>query len=526
MRRPQLAALALLAAFAAAVLALEPRSFGLPPGHHGRVSASRLALIGNAYAGNGFVGYVGRRERAPGVVESVYWNRAPFFFDALARPLVRPWQRDLADAVYWGHQLMNGIYLLTLWIAFRFLLQLTGDPTRAALAAIGALCGHYFLTYKDLVEQNRLGALAVALVLLGSARLLLRGDRRGFWLAVLPASCMGEAAPAALVLALLNALLFVAPRASGGSAGSVLVHLRSAAFAAWCASALVSAAAIAYNARAEAAARSAPLSETGIVASALRRTGAAPTFDRHAQWSEVLPRQWRSMRRGLAPEFVHALAHLDRDGATVARAARRAARAASLAIGIAGGVALALWLVRERGARRLLLCFALLSGLAYTLPMRRFAHFHDFTATYYLGSCLLFWAALLRGPPDRAPRLRAVALAAVAALSLATLARARSQETPEWQSLAREVDRARAAIGRPGPRVHPAESLLESVPAAAWLFFPDSVVTSEAARADVVVTRGRACSDGEELAPGNQRLRVFAPPCARLSAEPDGDRGR
>lgn len=505
-------ALGMLAAFALLVLALEPACFGLPPGHHGWVTSQHLAIVRNAHAGNRFVGYTGLFEERPGELHHFYFDRAPFAFEALAHALLRPFEDRTQRYLHLARQLMNGVFVLTLFVCFRFLCLLLGDPRRAGVTALAACSGHYFLHYKNLFEQNRLGALAVVLVLYGSARLLLAGDRRRFWWAVLPASCMGEAAPAAFALLALNALLFAARAESGGSSRSPAAHLRSPAFAALCASGLIYAGWIAYNVSVESAIRGVPAAQTELVDSALRRLGVVRDSPGAG---EFLAGQWRAIRRGVVPEALYQLAHLDTRDEPLRVWVERAAKAASIALWLAGGLACARWLARERGARRLLIGLALLSGPAYLLPMRRLAHYHDFIATYWIGLDLVFWAALLgAGWGGRgAGRLRELAVAAVAALSLLCARQQLASRTPDWPRLAAEVDRARSLVGRERPRLYAPEGwrdFLEGVPYALSFFFPDSIVTSRVEGADYVVTR-RARQAGEDLLPGNSRVRVYAP---------------
>ncbi|MBW1685107.1 MAG: hypothetical protein JRS35_08590 [Deltaproteobacteria bacterium] len=506
-------ALGMLAVFGLLVLVLEPASFGLPGGHHGYVTANHLAIVRNADVRSYFVGYVGILEEAPDAPDYFYFNRAPFFFEALVHPLLGPVGAHTQPYVYWGHQVMNGVYLLTLFVAFRFLCLLLGDPRRAALAALAAFSGHYFLYYKNLVEPHQLGVLAVVLVLYGSARLLLEGDRRWFWLAALAASCMGEAAPAAFTLALLNALVFAASVEHGGTGRSVAAHLRSPFFAVLCASALVSFAFISYNVLVEAAMRDVPVAETGVVDAAMRRLGFAPGWEGIATLGDFAEGQLKMIRRGLVPEALYQLAHLRGYDVVGRDLLEFVGKWLTIVLWLAGIVAVVRWFGHERGPRGLLIALALLSGPAYMLPLRRIAHFHDFFSTYYVGLNLVFWAALLRELPGWGDRAWRGVVAAIVILSLWSVTRTHLAETPDWPELAAEVDRARAVVGRGAPRIHAPEGwqvFLDGVPPSLFFFFPDSIVTLVEEDADYLITR-HGDPEGEDLLPANRMVRVFAP---------------
>jgi hypothetical protein len=506
-------ALGMLAAFGLLVLVLEPASFGLPGGHHGYVTANHLAIVRNADARSHFVGYVGILEEAPDAPDYFYFNRAPSVFEALVHPLLGPVDAHTQRYVYWGHQVMNGVYLLGLFVAFRFLCLLLGDPRRAALAALAAFSGHYFLYYKNMVEPHRLGILAVALVLYGSARLLLEGDRRRFWLAALAASCMGAAAPAVFTLALLNALVFAARVEHGGTGRSVAAHLRSPFFAILCASALVSLAFISYNVLVEAAMRGVPVAETSVVDGAMRRLGFAAGWEEIPRLGEFAEGQLKMIRRGLVPEALYRLAHLGPCDEVGRESLEFAGKWLTIFLWLAGVVAVVRWLGRERGPRRLLIALALLSGPAFMLPLRRVAHFHDFASTYYIGLNLVFWAALLRELPGWGGRAWRGTVAAIVILSLWSVTRTQPRETPDWPEMAAEVDRARALVGRDAPRIHAPEGwqvFLDGVPPALFFFFPDAIVTSLAEGSDYLITR-HGEPEGEDLLPENRLVRVFAP---------------
>ena len=145
-------------------------------------------------------------------------------------------------------------------------------------------------------------------------------------------------------------------------------------------------------------------------------------------------------------------------------------------------------------------------------PMKRLAHFHDFTTTYYIGASLVFYAALLRESRFVGARRAHAAVFIIAALSIWSTAEVQRRETPGWPELAAETDRARAAIGSETTRLYTPEGrreFLSGVPYSMFLFFPNAIMTDTPGPADYIVTR-TAYGERTNLVPQNRSVRVFA----------------
>jgi hypothetical protein len=162
-------------------------------------------------------------------------------------------------------------------------------------------------------------------------------------------------------------------------------------------------------------------------------------------------------------------------------------------------------------ARRQVVLVLTLAGPAWVVAMRNLSAFHDYTAMYYLGIPLAFYASL--AGLIRLPRLGWVM---AVALSLAVFGARHAQ----IQDLHREIGgpyssythdymRIAAALPAGGQRIF----LADGVPYAPYAFgfyLPDDVL-APADRADYVITRNRKLG-GVDLTPDNSHVFLLQNP--------------
>jgi hypothetical protein len=174
-----------------------------PVGSHRSIS-QHLALIKNSGADNWFLGHVEKSIAADGSYRHAYLSRTPVLFEAISHYPPAPFRDRPTLYTYLCHQWMNLVFLATMFLTYELAVLVLESRRRAAFVALLVFSGIYFQLFKDLVEQNRLGALAFAAMVYLIALEEKGRPPRGFYLLAAVACLIGEAAPGMFVLGAWN----------------------------------------------------------------------------------------------------------------------------------------------------------------------------------------------------------------------------------------------------------------------------------------------------------------------------------
>ncbi len=406
------------------VVGWEPGYNELQPGHHGWVSSHTLAVIAHATPANGFVGYAEAYITEEGQLDYRYFDRYPVFFSAAMHALLSLKSR-LSTQVYLAKQAMNGIFVLTVVVAFLLLRKLSLTPLRALTACLLAVASPYLIFYKDMVHFDQPALLGLLLLILAIALQKINGQRYVVYGATLLAVGLGRGYASLVVLLVWFALeaIEVLRRRGLSFRQKVGALFALTAFRALVLGTAWAALNLTYNIHVEAVKRGIPSLNTSIIRSASKRLALDPEFN--AENADVL--DWRYF---VSDELIRLVRWSfpiwNYEGSWL------------VSTGIVG-LMLAVIVVFGRTldpARREILKILTLSGPIWLFALRNLSAFHDYTAMYFIGIPLAFFAsvaALLR-----LPRLGWVL---AAALSLAVFAARNAQ----IQNLHRQIGGASSA---------------------------------------------------------------------------------
>lgn len=482
------------------VVGLEPGYNELQPGHHGWVTSHTLAIISHATPENRFVGYALALADEQGHVDYDYFDRTPVFFSAGMHILLSFWER-ISTKIYLAKQAMNAIFLLTVLASFGLVRTLTGRTLLAVAVSILAVSSRYLLFYKDMVHFDQPALMGTVLLVFGIAQHTIRGRRWAAYLAAFVAVSFGGLAFAPLFVILVWLLIEV-----GLSLGQAGPGIRAKAGKIWrldslrvlglsAGWALVN---LAYNAQAEMAKRGVSLAETSIVQSAVNRLALNPAFNESYQrllnWNYFVSDEVIRAVRWIFPIWNY-----------------EGSAGLSVLIVFAIGVTIVLYGRSVDRSRRVVLAVLTLSGPIWLFVMRNLSAFHDYTAMFYLGMGLAFYAALLS-----LLRLPRAAWVAVIFLCLAVFTE-RNLSTQAWHvTIGRPLNaythdfmRISAALPGPGYFIYYRDDV-PYAPYAAGFYLPDQYIAPPQA-ADFVVAGDPGYAD-ELLTPGNSRRFLFAMP--------------
>ncbi len=427
----QLWVLAMGAAFALIVFLSQNRVVGwepgyneLQPGHHGWVSSHTLAVIAHATPANGFVGYAEAYITDEGQLEYRYFDRYPVFFSAAMHWLLSLKPR-LSTQVYLAKQAMNGIFVLTVVVAYLLLRKLSLTPLRALTACLLAVASPYLIFYKDMVHFDQPALLGMLVLILAIALQKINGQRYVIYGATLLAVGLGRGYASLVVLLVWFALEAIEVLGRRGlsfrqriGALFTLTAFRAlvlgTAWAAWN---------LTYNIQMEAVKRGVPTLETSIIRSASKRLALDSEFN--AANADVL--DWRFF---ISDELIRLVRWSfpiwTYEGSWLVSA---------------GIIGLMLAVIIRFGrtldpARREILKILTLSGPIWLFGLRNLSAFHDYTAMYFIGIPLAFFASV--AALVRLPRL---GWTLAAAFSLAVF----TARNAQMQNLHREIGGASSA---------------------------------------------------------------------------------
>jgi hypothetical protein len=387
-RLPGFATLAVFAALALYVLASQNRFVGFEPGyderqpkHHGWVSSHALAIISHATAENGFVGYALAYAGPNGTIRYDYFDRYPVFFSAAMHQALSITER-LSSKVYIAKQIMNLIFLATVFFAALIVDKLVGSKPAALAAAVLAMSSEYLLFYKDMVHFDQPALLGMMILVYTLALYRIDGRRRIPYLGTVLAVSMGRgyASFAVLIVWWVIETAGLLKRTGGGWKHSLPWVVRQPATRACMLGLGLGALFLAYNIGVEAIRTETPILRTSIVESAENRLGMDEAFnERHAlviAWDRFIPDQLDRLVRWSVP--------LRKPGGeTLPNLLILAAALAVIARQVSH------W-DRDRQAVALLL---LVPGFVWLIAMRNMSGPHEYTSMYYLGVPLLFYAS-------------------------------------------------------------------------------------------------------------------------------------
>src|SRR5262245_55708504 len=145
----ELGALALAFVF---ILADQVVDQGFQKGHRGWCSANVLAIIENATAENGFVGYTLDFLEADGRHFYYYFDRYPVFFSAGMRVALKTVSLSRGAQIQLARQIMNLLHGLTLVASVGLLLELEVAAGIAVGAVALAASGTLIVAYRDMIH--------------------------------------------------------------------------------------------------------------------------------------------------------------------------------------------------------------------------------------------------------------------------------------------------------------------------------------------------------------------------------------
>jgi hypothetical protein len=381
------------------VVGWEPGYNELQPKHHGWVSSHTLAIIAHATPANAFVGYAEASIDENGEEQYDYFDRYPVFFSVGMHTLLSLKSR-LSTQVYLAKQAMNGVFLLTVIVAYLLVRKFTGRTLSSFAIAVASVSSPYLLFYKDMVHYDQPALLGILILIYAIALHKIDNRRRVVYGAALLSVSLGRGYASFAVLGtwvFLEALTLIRTRDLPWSQrwarfvrlDAVRVFILAIAWGGAC---------LLYNTSVEAYRRGVSLGETSIVQSALDRLalneGFNESYFRILNWRTFLLDQVIRVVRWSLPVWEY-------EGPAALSAAIVAAMLA----------AITLHARRLEAGRRMVFFILAGSGIVWLFAMRNLSAFHDYTAMYYLGIPLAFYSAV-------ASRLRLPRLAWIAVVLL------------------------------------------------------------------------------------------------------------
>ena len=438
--RSRLLSCTVLAVVAAATLLTQCRLVGFQPGHHGWVTAHGLAIISNATADSGWLGYTARLRSASGEASYYYFDRYPVVFSAAMHSLLQFAGEPGADQIFLARQLMNLIFLATLVAGYLLVRLLIADRLAALAATLLCFSGYYCIYYKDMVHFDQPAVLGFVVLLYAVSWQFVRGRSRWVYAAGLFAVLLGRGYASFAILAVWIGIDLLGVLRERPRENLLAGVLRSDAVRVSCVCFIVATSALAYNIATESRITGAAWYETSIVSSAQRRLGFEASFDRQIAddltWGRFAERQIKQLARSVTPYAVSREAGMSK---TVRRVIQF----------VLAGTLVYLLVNTWRTAdpqRQKIFALLVLSGFVWMIPMRRLTYFHDYTTLYYLGLSLALFAALAgRVAARRAPSLLAAALV-VFALSLVLVRQDENSVARQVNPTTRDFDRIRPLL--------------------------------------------------------------------------------
>jgi hypothetical protein len=369
---------------AALVFGLQAPNEGFYGPNHGWTSSHGLAIITHATPANGFVGHALQQRAPDGSLGYTYFDRYPFFFSAGMNRLLSL-AESLPVRVRLARGAMNVIYMATLFVAWRLVVRLTDRPIVAFGAVVLAFSGWWTVFYKDMVHYDQPALFGNFLLLWALARYKLDDDRRTVYLAALVAVSLGRGYSSYMILGLWALTEAVGLWRADGTLWAQFVRLmRHDAVLVTLAAILWGGAFLGYNLYTESVRRDAPLAETSIVDSALRRLPFGGEKDAGRTVGKDVPPwdafAWLQFTR--VPRWTLPFKLTDTPPVAL-----------PVTVGL-WALAAAWWWRERRPHYRLLIGLTAVWGVFWLGFMINLAHGHRYTMMYGLGLNVVAWAAV------------------------------------------------------------------------------------------------------------------------------------
>jgi hypothetical protein len=352
------------------------------PNHHGWVSAHTLAIISNATPQDYFVGYALVEIDDQGELHYDYFDRYPFFFSATMNQILSL-AGTLADKILLAKQVMNFIFLATVILAFLLIDKLINDKILALTTTLLSFSNLYLLWYKDMVHFDQPALFGFLLLIYAIAFYKLDGTKRFLYAATFIAIALGRGYASYSIFAIWLAIeAFLILKTRGLSLVEKIKQiLRHPSFYLFMVAIAWGGLLLGYNILIEARTRHVTILQTSIIQSARSRLSLNPEFNIEKEgiinWPDFLEGQvdrvvrWafplRSINKGL---FVSSM----------------------ILIGMF--LVMGLMMRKESVEKRIIYLILALSGFGWLIPLRNLSAFHDYTAMYYIGIPLSFFAAV------------------------------------------------------------------------------------------------------------------------------------
>ncbi len=359
------------------VVLMQNGKVGFELGHHGFLSSHGVSLAKNLSIGNGLLLFHAANVADNGAVTYEAYNRFPVFPFLALKGVMAVLEPDLASQVYWSRQVMNLFLCLAMLFAFLALRETLDDPHLALCAVLLSFSSFYIQYYGDMIFNDTPALFGFTLALWLAARSRARAPRtRTLAAAAVVAISMGWQ-PYAVFLCW---TLVDAVNAARGRDGGLRALATRPSVVAFSVAVLWGVLVLGAEFLNEWRVLGGSFREIGSLQAALWRAGGAnPDIDvRYAEalrWTAYL---WQQGER-IAGLFVPASLAPVLLGPEPALPLVGLAAAGLLVLSIVKAV-------RDRSfAAKGWFLLLLVSGFFWTLPMRKFAAFHDFQTIYYIG---------------------------------------------------------------------------------------------------------------------------------------------
>ena len=349
----------------------------------GSVSSKTLAIISQATRANGFVGYAFWSKDDQNQLVYDYFDRYPVFFSAVMHRILAL-RTKLSSQIYLAKQVMNLIFVATLFVAFLIGDKLIKNKLLSLGAVLIAFANPYLMFYKDMVHFDQPALFGFLLLTYAIALYKIDGLRWPMVIATFVAVALGRGYASFAVLGLwmvIEAVLIL--RTEGVSVGQKVRQVfKHPSFILLVIGILWGAGLLSYNISVEAQKRHISILQTSIVDSAGRRLSLNPEFNQANEQISIGQRTPEPKSAGLSsgprrlngriPDFL-----------------------VSLALLVLVFVIIGIVIRRQTLEKRIIFILLALSGFVWMIPMRNLAAFHDYTTMYFIGVSLAFFLSVL-----------------------------------------------------------------------------------------------------------------------------------
>ncbi len=365
------------------IVGWEPGYEDLQPKHHGWVSSQGLAIIASATPANRFVGFAIEYKDEQNNIQYDYFDRYPVFFSAIFSQVLALGP-TLSAKMYLAKQVMNLIFLATLFVAFLLIDKLIQNKPLALAVVLLTFSNPFLLFFKDMVHFDQPALFGFLLLTYTIAIYKLDGVKWPLVIATFVAIALGRgyASYGVLIVWLaIEAWLILRPR--GMRFGQKLVGiLKHPAFYMLAIGILWGAGLLSYNILVEAQKRNIPILETSILHSAGQRLSLNEEFNQ--QYANIV--NWGDFIQGQINRIIKWSFPVNK-----------------VDLGLVGNGLLLIGMFAVMGRmlrgqileKRIIFLVMMFSGFAWLLPLKNLAAFHDYTTMYYIGIPLVFICSII-----------------------------------------------------------------------------------------------------------------------------------